>query len=220
MCLSTAPCRGAAYGDGVDPSSRSAGSVQRAVRLEFFTIGWNAVEFVVTVTLGLVAGSLALVAFGLDSLIEIFASVVVIWQLGGRSETRTRRAMALVAVAFLALSVFLLAGAARSLLTSAQPDSSPFGIVYMAIAAGAMFVLAWRKRQLGDDVRSHPLVTEARMTLLDGVLASGVLVALVANAAFGAWWTDPLAAAGVALAALRESVDAWRDSRDPSRMTP
>src|SRR5262249_13493187 len=130
MCLSTAPCRGAAYGDGVDRSSRSAGSVQRAVRLEFFTIGWNAVEFVLSVTLGFVAGSLALGAFGLDSLIEIFAAVVVIWQLGGRSETRTRRAMALVAVAFLALSVFLLAGAARSLLTSAKPDSSPFGIVY------------------------------------------------------------------------------------------
>jgi divalent metal cation (Fe/Co/Zn/Cd) transporter len=200
--------------------SGSAGVMQRrAVRLELFTIAWNAVEFVVTVGLGLVAGSLALVAFGLDSLIEIFASVVVIWQLGGRAESRTRRAMALVALAFLALSVFLLAGAARSLLQSTEPDSSPFGIAYMAIAATAMFVLAWRKRHLGDAVQSHPLVTEARMTLLDGVLASGVLVALIANTAFGAWWADPLAAAAVALAALRESIDAWRDSRDPSRMT-
>jgi len=81
-----------------------------------------------------------------------------------------------------------------------------------------MFVLAWRKRRLGDAVSSHPLVTEARMTLLDGVLASGVLLALVLNAAFSAWWADPLAAAAVALAALRESIDAWRDSRDPSRM--
>ena len=191
---------------------------KRAVRLEVFTIGWNTAEFFFTVALGLVAGSLALVAFGLDSLIEIFASVVVIWQLGGRAEARTRRAMALVALAFLALAVFLLAGAARSLVTEAKPDSSPFGIAYMTIAASAMFVLAWRKRHLGDAVRSHPLVTEARMTLLDGVLASGVLLALVANAAFGAWWADPLAAAAVALAALRESVDAWRDSRDPSRM--
>ena len=203
----------------MDRVSRSAGTVRQAVRLELFTIGWNAVEFLVTVTLGLLAGSLALVAFGLDSLIEIFASLVVVWQLGGRAEARTRRAMALVALAFLALSVFLFVGAARSLLISAEPDSSPFGIAYMAIAASAMFVLAWRKRRLADDVRSHPLVTEARMTLLDGVLASAVLLALVANAAFGAWWADSLAAAAVALAALRESVDAWRDSRDPSRMT-
>src|SRR5438034_8823169 len=116
---------------------RASGSLaamqQRAVRLEFVTIAWNAVEFVVTVGLGVVAGSLALVAFGLDSLIEIFASVVVIWQLRGSAEGRTRRAMALVAFAFLALSMFLLVGAARSLLSSAKPDSSPFGIAYMAI---------------------------------------------------------------------------------------
>jgi divalent metal cation (Fe/Co/Zn/Cd) transporter len=203
----------------MDCSTRSTGAMQRrAVRLEFLTIAWNTVEFFVTVTLGLVAGSLALVAFGLDSLIEILASVVVIWQLGGRGGARTRRAMALVAFAFFALFVFLLAGAVRSLVISAQPDSSPFGIAYMTIAASAMFVLAGRKRRLGDKVGSHPLVTEARMTLLDGVLASGVLVALIANAAFGAWWADPLAAIAVALAALRESVDAWRDSRDPSRM--
>jgi divalent metal cation (Fe/Co/Zn/Cd) transporter len=191
---------------------------QRAVRLEFVTIAWNGVEFFITVGLGIVAGSLALVAFGLDSLIEIFASVVVIWQLRGSAEARTRRAMALVGVAFLALSVFLFVGAARSLLASAKPDSSPFGIAYMTIAASAMFVLAWKKRRLGDTVGSHPLVTEARMTLLDGLLASGVLLALIVNSAFGAWWADPLAAAAVALAALRESVDAWRDSRDPSRM--
>jgi divalent metal cation (Fe/Co/Zn/Cd) transporter len=203
----------------MDRASGSAGAMERrAVRLERVTIAWNAVEFFVTVGLGTVAGSLALVAFGLDSLIEIFASVVVIWQLGGRTEARTRRAMALVGFAFLALSVFLFVGAARSLLSSTKPDSSPFGIAYMTIAASAMFVLAFRKRRLGDTVRSHPLVTEARMTLLDGVLASGVLVALIANAAFGAWWADPLAAAAVACAALRESVDAWRDSRDPARM--
>jgi divalent metal cation (Fe/Co/Zn/Cd) transporter len=203
----------------MDSASRSVGTMQqRAVRLELFTIAWNTLEFFVTVALGLIAGSLALVAFGLDSLIEIFASVVVIWQLGGRSEARTRRAMALVAFAFLALSAFLLAGAVRSLVQSNRPESSPFGIAYMAIAASAMFVLAWRKRRLGDAVSSHPLVTEARMTLLDGVLASGVLLALVLNAAFSAWWADPLAAAAVALAALRESIDAWRDSRDPSRM--
>jgi divalent metal cation (Fe/Co/Zn/Cd) transporter len=204
----------------MDRSSGSVGAMQRqAARLEFMTIAWNAVEFFVTVALGLIAGSLALVAFGLDSLIEIFASAVVIWQLRGGADARTRRAMALVACAFLALSVFLLAGAARSLLNSTKPDSSPFGIAYMAVAASAMFVLAWRKRRLGDAIQSHPLVTEARMTLLDGVLASGVLLALVANAAFGAWWADPLAAIAVALAAFRESVDAWRDSRDPSRMT-
>jgi divalent metal cation (Fe/Co/Zn/Cd) transporter len=181
-------------------------------------VAWNIGEVFVTVGLGLVAGSLALVAFGLDSLIEIFASVVVLWQLRDRGDARTRRAMALVALAFLALAAFLVVTSIQALLARHAPDSSPFGIVYMAIAATAMFGLAWRKRRVSASLVSHPLATEARMTFLDGLLASTVLAALLLNAAFHAWWADALAAAIVALAALREAVDAWRDSRDPSRM--
>ena len=201
------------------PDASGAATARRAaVRLEHATVAWNVGEVFVTVGLGIAAGSLALVAFGLDSLIEIFASVVVLWQLRDGGDVRTSRAMALVALAFLALGLFLSATSVQALVARNHPDSSPFGILYMAIAAIAMYWLAWRKRRIGARLGSHPLATEARMTLLDGVLASTVLCALLANAAFGAWWADALAAFVVALAALREAVDAWRDSRDPSRM--
>lgn len=193
-------------------------AMRAAIRLEHATVVWNAGEVFVTIGIGVAAGSLALVAFGLDSLIEIFASLVVLWQLRANGDVRTSRAMALVALAFLGLAAFLIAGSVQALVARDQPDSSPLGIAYMAIAAVAMFGLAWRKRQISTSLASHPLATEARMTLLDGVLASTVLCALLANTAFDAWWADALAAAVVALAALREAVDAWRDSRDPSRM--
>ncbi len=171
-----------------------------------------------TVGLGLAAGSLALVAFGLDSLVEIFASAVVLWQLRGNNEARTRRAMALVGVAFLALALFLLVSSVQSFVARRHPDSSPFGIGYLALTATVMFELARRKRRVSQSLGNHPLATEARITFLDGVLASAVLCALVANTAFAAWWADPLAAIFVGAASIREAVDAWRDSRDASRM--
>ena len=168
---------------GASDASAASGALREAIRLEHITILWNIGEVFVTVGLGVAAGSLALVAFGLDSLIEIFASVVVLWQLRASGDTRTSRAMALVALAFLALATFLVAGSVQALVTRHRPDSSPLGIAYMAAAAIVMFGLAWRKRRVSDLLASHPLATEARMTLLDGTLASTVLCALLLNVA-------------------------------------
>lgn len=194
-------------------------AVQRAMRLEYLTVGWNALEVVVTVGLGIAAGSLALVAFGLDSLVEIFASVTVLWQLH-RGSAATPRAMAMVGLAFLALAAFLLASATIALATQHEASDSPAGIAYLAATAFVMFLLAHQKRTLGVTLGNHPLATEARLTFLDGVLATCVLLALVANALAGAWWADPLGAGIVGAVAVREGIDAWRDSRDPSRMSP
>ncbi len=188
--------------------------LERGRRLEVATIGWNLLEVFVTVGLGVAAASLALVAFGLDSLIEIFASVVVIWYIGKHHATRrASHALQLVAVAFAVLGVYLLAASVYNLTRHNVADSSPFGIAYLAFAASAMFVLAAKKRSLARVAHSEPLAAEARMTLLDGCLATSILVALSLNALWGIWWTDPAAALLVAGFCLREAAANWSQSR-------
>ena len=171
-------------------------------------------EVFVTVGLGIAAGSLALVAFGLDSLVEIFASSVVLWQLRGDGNARTRHAMLLVAVSFFALTIVLFAGAAYTLAIEHHADDSVWGVAYLALTAVVMFSLAAAKRRLGGQLGNHPLEHEARITFLDGCLATGVLLALGATILFEWWWADPLAAILVGLACVPEGLDAWRDWRN------
>jgi len=193
--------------------------LRRALRLEHLTVAWNVMEVFVTVALGIAAGSLALIAFGLDSCVEIFASVVVLWHLRGEgTDLRTRRAMRYVALAFFLLAVVLVAGAIHGLVVGNKADDSPLGIAYLAVTVLVMFTLSWRKRVVSRSLANHPLEHEARITFLDGVLATGILLALVANAALGWWWADPVAAMVVAIAAIPEGIDALQDSRgvDPS----
>lgn len=189
---------------------------RRARRLQWVTIGWNLVEVFVTVGLGVAAGSLALVAFGLDSLVEVFASLVIVWHLGptleGTEAARDRRALRLVAVAFTILAVYLVVSASRSLWLGHEPDESPWGIAYLATAAVVMFALAGLKRRVGAAMQSGPFLAEASMTFLDGMLATGILVALVLNAALGWWWADPAAALLVAAVALREAWEGWTET--------
>ncbi len=179
-------------------------------------MGWNSVEVFVTIGLGLAAHSLALVAFGLDSLVEVFASVVVIWSLSEAVESaegaRRRRALRLVAAAFAVLAVYLLVAAARSLLSNTRPEDSPVGIVFLGFTAVVMFGLARLKRTAGQAANSDPLLAEASMTFLDGCLSAGILVALAVNAVWGWWWADPLAAAIVAVFCLNEARENWAES--------
>jgi len=174
--------------------------------LEWVTIGWNAVEVGVTIWLGVVAGSLALVAFGLDSLIEIFASVVVVWHLLGdhRSRARSGRGLRLLAFAFFALAAVLAVGGVARLWSGAVPDESPLGIAYLAITVVVMFALARAKAAVGRAMGGGPLANEARVTYLDAALAAGILAALALNAVLDWWWADPIAALAVAVIAARE----------------
>lgn len=182
------------------------GAERRAVRLEWVTVAWNAVEVFVTIGLGVAAGSLALIAFGLDSVVEIFASLVVLWQLRGDTASPRRIALALrlVAGAFLVLGVILIVTASVRLLGGVEPDESPLGIAYLAATVVVMLGLARAKGALGAQLGNHPLAAEARMTLLDGFLAGLILVALVLNLVSGWWWADALAAAFVGVLALSE----------------
>jgi len=187
----------------------------RGCRLQYATIAWNLMEVVVTIGLGIAAASLALVAFGLDSLVEVFASGVVLWFISNHhAESRARHALRFVALAFAVLAVYLGVASVYTLVQGDAAAGSPLGIAYLAATAVVMFGLARTKRALAAAVQSEPLAAEAQMTFLDGCLASGVLCALVLNLVWGMWWADPVAAGLVAAFCIREAVDTWRDARD------
>ncbi|MEX0825318.1 MAG: cation transporter [Acidimicrobiia bacterium] len=187
---------------------------RRAVVLEWLTVAWNSGEVVVTLILGIAARSLALVAFGLDAVVEVFASVVVVWHLTrDRTEARNnRKALRLVAVAFAALAALLTVGAIVALASEHRADESPIGIIYLAATAVVMFGLALAKRRAAVGLGSQPLAAEATLTMLDGVLATSILLALAANAVLGWWWADPVATLLVALVAAEEARNNWNDA--------
>jgi divalent metal cation (Fe/Co/Zn/Cd) transporter len=187
---------------------------RRALVLQWFTIAWNTGEVAVTLALGIAARSLALVAFGLDAVVEVFASFVVVWHVRSDRPGRgdTRRAVRLVAVAFALLAALLVIGAASTLVTGHRADESPLGIAYLAAAAIVMFGLAIAKRRTAAGLGSQPLAAEATLTMLDGALATGILLALAANAVLGWWWADPAATVLVALVAANEARDNWRSA--------
>lgn len=190
---------------------------RRGIRLEWATTAWNLMEVFVTIGLGVAAGSLALVAFGLSSMIEVFASSVVIWHLrAGRDPAphRTRLAFRLIAAAFFALAGFLFVTSTRSLVLGLQPGESPLGIAYLAVTAMVMFTLAGIKRRTARAMNSGPLEAEASMTFLDGCLCIGILTALGVNIAFGWWWADAMAALGIGVFAVREGLESLEKSRE------
>ncbi len=181
--------------------------VRRGRRLQHLTIAWNVVEVFVTIGLGLAAGSLALIAFGLDSLVEVSASTVVLWHMAGTGHDRSDQARRLVGAAFGVLTAYLLVAGARALWIRAEPDSSPLGIAYLAVTALVMLGLASRKRQIGRQLQSAPFLAEARMTFLDGCLATAILTALALNTWLAWWWADAVAAGVVGVAAAREAFE-------------
>ena len=185
--------------------------LERGRKLQIATIAWNLMEVFVTIGLGIASGSLALIAFGLDSIVEVFASIVAIWYIADHHKSgRSTRALRLVAVAFVVLGVYLFTSSAIAIASRDVAESSPFGIAYLAVTACVMFSLARLKHATARAATSPPLRAEASMTFLDGCLASGILIALVLNAAFGLWWADPAAAVLVGVACFAAAVDNWR----------
>lgn len=190
--------------------SRPDSLLRKALRLEYGTIVWNGGEAVFTIGLGIAAGSLALIGFGTDSLIEIFASLVVVWHLKGEDyPDRERLALRLIAVAFITLAVILGIAGVRDLLTGRRADESIPGIIYLGLTAVVMFGLSIAKRRIADAMDSSTLRSEATMTYLDGILSAGTMLGLALNAGLGWWWADPSAALIVAIAAFNEGRKAW-----------
>ena len=177
----------------VSTPTPSAALLRRGRALEAATLAWNVVGIVVLAVAAWQARSVALVGFGLDSLIEIGASTVVLWELSGTGEARQRAALRLIAVAFLGLAGYLVVQSVVVLATGHHPQHSPLGIVWTAVTAAAMFALATGKGRVGRQLGNPVLVTEARVTVVDGLLACAVLVGLLLNTVLGWWWADPLA---------------------------
>jgi divalent metal cation (Fe/Co/Zn/Cd) transporter len=196
---------------------------QRGLRLEYLTLAWNAFEGAAAITAGLVAHSIALTAFGLDSCVEVFASGVAAGQLrstAGTADSQSRaerRALRSIAACFLGVGVYVGIQSIRDLVGGTRPEHSPFGI---AITAAACLVMAWlgvTKRRVGCELGNLVLSAEASFSLVDSALSATVLLGLGLNALAGVWWADPAVAIAVATFALREGREGWSDA---ARVSP
>ncbi|WP_432171849.1 cation transporter [Streptomyces sp. 1222.5] len=178
--------------------------LRRGFALEYVTLAWNVVGIVVLAVAAIAARSVALAGFGLDSLIEIGASTVVIWELSGSGEDRQRLALRLIGIGFALLAVYVLVQSTWVLAAGFHPHHSPLGIAWTAITAAVMFALAAGKARTGAALDNPVLKTEGRVTLIDGLLAAAVLAGLALNSLAGWWWADPLAGYVLVYYAVRE----------------
>lgn len=192
-----------------DPRSRL---VRRGRALEYVTIGWNVLEAIVSVAAGVIAGSVSLIGFGADSLIESSSGLILLWRLrdGERGAEREERALRLVGVSFLALAGYVAAEAGKALWLREAPEASPVGIAIAALSLVAMPVLARAKRRVAGELSSNALAADARQTDLCAYLSAILLAGLLLNAVVGWWWADPVAALAMVPIIVREGVRALR----------
>ena len=189
--------------------------IRTALWLGWFTIVYNLAEGAVAIVGATIAGSDALLSFGLDSGIESISASVIVWRLYSersdpdRAERVEQRALRLVALAFFVLAAWVAQDSIRSLIDGDQPDASMIGILLTASSLIVMPVLARRKRQVGVAMGSRAVESDSRQTTACVYLSAVVLVGLLLNALFGWWWADPAAALGVVVFLVREGVEAW-----------
>ncbi|MDQ2729195.1 MAG: cation transporter [Actinomycetota bacterium] len=176
--------------------------------LEGVTLGWNVVGIVVLAVAAIGARSVALAGFGLDSLIEIGASTVVLWELADVAADRQRRAMRLIGATFVALAVYLAVQSTIVLAAGYHPRHSTLGTAWTTVTAAVMFALAAGKTRTGAALDNPVLRTEGRVTMIDGILATAVLAGLVLNAALGWSWADPAAGYVLVYYGVREAHEA------------
>lgn len=184
--------------------------IRFGIGLEAVTLGWNVVGVVVLAVLAYTSASVALLGFGLDSLIEIGASTVVIWELTGSGEQRQRIALRLIGVAFVLLAGYLLVQAAVALIAGHRATPTPGGAWWTAATALVMFALAFGKARTGRRLGNPVLITEGRVTLVDGILATAVLVGVALDGLLGWWWADPVAGLVIVVYAVREAAEIFR----------
>lgn len=184
-----------------------------ARRLSWISLFWMSAEGAIAITAGLLAGSVALIGFGLDSAVEGLASLVIIWRFtGGRtlSDHAERRAQHLVAIQFFLLAPYVAIEAIRALAGGEHPDASWLGIGLAVSSVVGMPVLGIAKRRIGERLGSVATRGEGAQNLLCAHLAGALLVGLLGNALLGLWWLDPAVALLVAAVAVREGALAWR----------
>lgn len=191
---------------------------RRALLLEYFTIGWNVVEAIVALAAGWLAGSIALVGFGLDSLIEVTSAVALVWRLRktGNPDVELaaeRLALRVVAYTFFGLAAYVAFESGNILLRRAAPEESPAGIVLAAVSLVVMPWLGFAKKRLARQMGSRALAADGTETLVCAYLSLTLLGGLGANALWGFWWADPLAAVVIVAFVAHEGWEAMEHSR-------
>ena len=202
----------------MDPASRAT-AVRSALGLEYFSLAWNFLETFVGLVAGLASGSVALIGFALDSVVESSSAAALIWRLrrersgGASTEDIERRAVRIVGAAFFALAAYVGGQALIDLLTGSKPEASTLGIVLAAVSLLVMPLLAVRKRRMAQTLDSRSMEADSGQTWLCSCISAFLLVGLGANAAFGWWWADPAAALVIAALAAREARELWTTER-------
>lgn len=187
--------------------------VGRAKMLAWLGVGWHGVEAAVAVGAGVVAGSIALVGFGADSLVESLAGIILLWRFAAArasSEVAERRARKLIGISFYLIAAYVAFEAMRSLFVGARPEASWIGIGLAALTLVTMPPLAVAKARIGEKLGSSATKSEGRQNMLCAYLSAALLVGLGANALFGLWWADPVTALLIAGVAVKEGRESWR----------
>jgi divalent metal cation (Fe/Co/Zn/Cd) transporter len=184
---------------------------RRAQLLAAASVGYNVIEAVVALGAGLVAGSVALVGFGLDSIVEVSSGLIILWQFRHSiPEKRERQALRLMALAFFGLAAYVTVESVRSLVGGHVPEHSRVGIVLACLSLLIMPVLSVAQRRTGARLSSASVVADGTQTLLCTYLSAVLLAGLVLNATIGWWWADPIAGLVIAAVAVKEGREAWR----------
>ena len=202
-----------------DSTGEDRATLLRRVRqLEWLTVGWNVVEGIAAVTLAMLAGSVALLGFGLDSFVETMSGLIILWRVAaeGRADNQAkvkridRLARRGVSISLWLLVVFVVNDAMTALVNEEQPSSSPAGILLLVASVAVMWWLAREKRSAGRRLHSHAIEADAAQTDICWKLSIVALTGLLLNAVLGWWWADPAAALGLAFLIGREAGGAWK----------
>lgn len=188
------------------------GARKRAVLLATLIVAWDVIEGIVAVGAGLAAGSIALVGFGIDSSIEVFAASVVLWHLRGGAAARQRLALRAIAVTFWLLAAYVVVESVRDLLAGSEAEASGVGMVLNVIALVVMVPVAVAQGRAGRELGDEVVMAQAKETWLSNALSVNVLLGLGLNAALGWAWADPAVALVIAAFAAYAGVDAWREA--------
>jgi len=194
---------------------------QRGIRLEYFTIGYNILEAAASILFGALAGSIALVGFGLDSIVESLSGLILLWRLK-RHETLSReeeervekRAVKFVAITFFILGIYVLVESARKLILQEVPEPSLPGIIIAITSVVLMPVLAQRKLKVGVEIESKALVADSKETLACALLSVALLLGLGLNYVVGLWWADPVAGLVIVAFLFKEGWEGWKGEED------
>jgi len=199
----------------VDPVVREPAELARLTRrgfwLEYASMAWMTVEAAVAIASGIIASSIALIGFGLDSVIEFFAAAVVVWQLRGGGEERESRAVRFIGVTFFVLAAYLAAESIHDLISQARAGQPIAGLIVTAAALLVMPSLAVAKRRTGKALANRTLIADAAESAFCAFTSGAALLGVGLNAWLGWWWADPAAALIIAALAVKEGMEIWEE---------